>query len=87
MWQISLGKMFEGSDKCYKCGQVGHFQRKCPKWAKEAQASTLAPLVREDYKGAIFGMNKATDQFYFVSHYQDQEDSPDVSPDAVMDMI
>lgn len=47
-------------------------------WANKAQASTLAPLVRENQKGATSGTNRATDQLYVVGGHQDQEDSPHV---------
>ncbi|XP_069150812.1 uncharacterized protein [Solanum lycopersicum] len=78
-------KCRDGQTVSLKCGQEGHFTRKCPNNkqggenpGKTAQSSSLAPPNRVAPRGATSGTCGGENCLYAITSRQEQENSPDV---------
>lgn len=73
-----MGKCRKGTNGYYKCGQEGHFQRDCLRWAGKAQSFLPVPPIQENQRGATSSTSGATNHLNVMSTRQEQEDSPDI---------
>ncbi|XP_015054831.1 uncharacterized protein LOC107001202 [Solanum pennellii] len=76
----------ERSKDFFKCVQIGHFIRECPKSEKSdgnggnrAMSSSAAPPERAVPRGATSGADAGTNHLYALNNRQEQENSPNVA--------
>ncbi|XP_049399675.1 uncharacterized protein LOC125863681 [Solanum stenotomum] len=75
----------DSSTGCFKCGENGHFMRKClenrqsnGKEGNKAQSSSVASPDRATLRGATLGTGGGTYRLYAINSHQEKKDSPDV---------
>ena len=83
--KIHQGKGRDGQTSCFKCGQEGHFMKKCPKnmqgsgnSGSRVQSSSVASLGKAAPRGSTSGIGGGANRLYAINSPQYQENSPDI---------